>query len=1260
VRAALALREPSTGAILPRPSIARSRRFRAILLCLFLALLLGAEAAAPKIQNPVLVQAKKDLQARRFDAVIPALEALLASSPERLVVVDATLTLGQAYLDQADSLARAKDDAGASAVYDKDIALLEPFLESTQGRKTGEDKKAADAADKLLSQAYMSNADANIRLKNYDKALLSLQSFSSKYPERFDQANGRVKNIFAIREQYTKLASQIRDRALTSNGGDATIPALIEQLRGLDPYANKQILTTLVEVQTKVRDLSLLKTTMTEGRTRIDKGDFTGALETYVRGFAPDSTLPALFYSEFVNAGYDILERIDANSGLIVAMGEGGKLQVLTVDSSGRVLRTDANGKPVRGPGGAIFVTDAKGAPLVVPLRDFAGQRQIDRSQSVVAAVETIGRNAVAVSQGMAGPQGKSARLADSLTAVAAAFKAGDAAALGVLIPQAEKTFADFNADRLALADQNAALVAISQALPKTHTDGSLRSLLDYSYLSYAGFFLRGRQFVTDYDARDPQIDPLWRPETERNLAEGMTGALYAQASGLLETAQTAFQPLVDGTWKTALADWEAGRWKEAQAGFENFGVIEGRARAVLALWNGLGQGGAAAGLGAADQAQVAAKGADIAVLDNLAAIAESSARLAGIRVAMAELKARTGAFTASLAPDAPLAESLATLADFRAALRGYEEALAGEAALDPRLKAAADKAGAALVAFSKPAEAPPRELEAWRQRLALSQTEGRAEEVALVAFSQGLEVARLEARLAERLASVDAAAALTLGAPSTVAARVGLLDPSPTRSSATLQAEEPLLSELGAAARDLGARMAGEIAYVRDAPPVTPLAARDAALVKAVDALQTRRANLLADALAKQKTAAAALAAAQKSFADAEAQLAAAVDAMPVLARRPAARDGLEASTTAKETAYRRFLDAMNGDFDRATWDSVLARYDAIGRGINDARDQYAKLEVDRLLADAQHSYDLANFDASFDSLTKASALWKERYPTLTYQPLNFWLGLVGQARDTSNTRVIRQNDPLYREMTQYLSLARMKYEDGIALQKAAKTSAAKKSFADASSIIQNVTRTFPLNADAGFLSLQILKATNEADFKASLPNKISTAAELLKKDPARGYASIADLARIEPTNAQIARLLIQAEVATGKRKAEPTAVEKNRSLQLTDQARQLMKTGRQADLALAEQRLSDALDLDPNNRDAQTLSLNIQTLKGGGPDKILNVEDSRRLADARLYFSQGQYNQARDTLDALLAREATKTRDVLLLDAQLNQLNY
>jgi predicted TIM-barrel fold metal-dependent hydrolase len=42
-----------------------------------------------------------------------------------------------------------------------------------------------------------------------------------------------------------------------------------------------------------------------------------------------------------------------------------------------------------------------------------------------------------------------------------------------------------------------------------------------------------------------------------------------------------------------------------------------------------------------------------------------------------------------------------------------------------------------------------------------------------------------------------------------------------------------------------------------------------------------------------------------------------------------------------------------------------------------------------------------------------------------------------------------------------------------------------------------------------------------------------------------------------------------------------------------LTEQARQLIKTGWQVDLNTAAARLTEALALDPDNRDAQTLSL-------------------------------------------------------------------
>ncbi|MEI6875986.1 MAG: hypothetical protein WCL50_12755 [Spirochaetota bacterium] len=316
--------------------------------------------------------------------------------------------------------------------------------------------------------------------------------------------------------------------------------------------------------------------------------------------------------------------------------------------------------------------------------------------------------------------------------------------------------------------------------------------------------------------------------------------------------------------------------------------------------------------------------------------------------------------------------------------------------------------------------------------------------------------------------------------------------------------------------------------------------------------------------------------------------------------------------------------------------------------------------LEVDRLLAEAGHSYDLANYEAASDTLAKASALYKGLYPGLSYPPLDSWIKLVRMALDAGNTRVIRRNDPLFREMSQYLSLARIDYDNGLALKKAGRAKEALTSFAAARALIANVTRTFPLNADAGFLTLLILKATNEADFRASLQSRITEAAALLRTDPVSGYARVADLAGIEPRDQRLLRLLSEAEIATGRRKPEPSAAERRRSALAVDQARQLMKSGRQSDMALAEQQLKEALALEEDNREAQTLLLGIQTMRGSAPDLVLGPDEARAFETARAYYAQGQYNQSREALDPLLAADPTRARDVLLLDAQLKQLGY
>jgi len=1224
-----------------------------LLLLVFLVIPFAAEAA-PRSKDPVLLQARKDLSAHKPEVAMAALEALLVKDVDAETRSEATLVLAQAYLDRAAALSRAKDDSGASAIYDKAIVLLEPFVLAMKDRKT------KDSADSLLSKAYMSNADANIRLKNYDKALLALQSFTTKNPERFDQANSKVRRIFAIREEYTKLAGEIRDKALTSAGNDPTISAMIDKLRNLDPYANKDTLNVLLEVRTRIANLDLLRKTMSAAKALADAGDRAGALGAYVSGFAPDSKLPALYWPELVNAGYDILEVRDAQTGEVLIAGPDGIPRLVIVDGAGRVIRTDSQGRPTKGPGGFVYSTNANGVVETVTFHDFGGQRQVDPAFSPVAQIKGFADEAAAFVQGIGAKDGHSAVFGDLFDRVKLAFAAANGQSLGGILPSAEKAFDDLDGDRRSILADSNRLVSIFKVLPLKHADGRDRSILDWSWTSYADFFLKGRPPVADYATRDQKTDPLWRPEAERGKPEGIAGLLFSQESTALAAAQDAADASVATAWDGANAAWAQGRWGEAKAGFDKSTSLLSPERAILSYWSPLLAPASVAGMPPELVATLSPRQSALPAVEARIGLSPSLSRIADIRTSIDDLARRLAAFPAPGATTTVLSSSYQALADLRKEARGYEDALAREGTLTDTLRGSAEAATSSLVSFSLPSQGPGNDEQDWESKLSASIDAARGGESAVVALSTSYEIGGLERELADRGAAIDAAAALSVGSPSTVPARKGFVDPSPSGAALALVAEQAKIAALAKSLADLGARLGAETPWVKGDAGVTAVVARDSAASKAVAFLETRRASLLADALAKKAAAATALAAAQKSFASADASLVTANREMLVVAQRPASRRDLDAATTAREAGYARFLDAMNGDFDRATWDAGSKRYDDIGKGINDARDQYAKLEVDRLLADAQHSYDIGNFDASYESLTNANTLWKERYSGLTYPPLVFWLNLVRSARDTGNSRVIRPNDPLYNVMTQYLSLARMSYEEAIAQQKAGNAAQAKKTFAAAQSLVANVTRTFPLNADAGFLKLQILKATNETDFNASLPRLIDDAEAQLKSNAPAGYAAIADLSRIEPNNARLAKLLIQAEIATSKRKAPLTAAQKAEAQRLTDQARPLIRTGRPADLAQAERLVAQALVIDQNNRDAQSLSLNIQTLRGVGTDKVLSVEDARRLADARLYFSQGQYNQARDTLNVLLANDATRSRDVLLLDQQLNQLNY
>ncbi|MEI6386413.1 MAG: hypothetical protein WCQ50_07250, partial [Spirochaetota bacterium] len=713
------------------------------------------------MKNPIVVQAKKDLQARKNDLVIAAIEPLLATELTKTVKTEATVLLGQAFLDKAAGMVRdaAKErslsrdptdthmqnandlDGAASATFDKAIALLEPLLDSL----AASDRNNRDTVDRLLSQAYMNNADANIRRKNFNQALISLQSFSAKYPERFDQANEKVKNIFVIREQYTKLATEIRDRALASNGSDPAIAAKIDKLRALDPYANKDILTVLLEVQSRVKNLGLLKSTMSSAFGKRAEGNLAGAMNDYVAAFSPESGLPALYWREFADSGYDILDRRDADAGQIVVIETDGRVSTKFLDETGKVIKTDANGKPMRGFFGWQYETETNGTPRTLVLKDFGGQKQIESSKSIVTLMRSLMTDAAARASALEEPGGSGPAFEAAMTALGEAFSKGDPGLTSAAFATALEAFSHLDADRKSLLGTYTRLSEIFQALPKEHSDGRARSPLNFSYLTYAGFFLRGRQMVNDYATRDEQTDPLWRPEAERDLPEGISGLTFNQMARGIEAVESRQTPAIEAAWQAAATAWDEGRWSAAKGEQDRAGALVAAARGIGLLWGKLGDRAMDSGLGPREVALIAGKAANQSLLDFEYGISPALSRLADLRDSLAILKGKVDDFQTNAASDMVLADALKNIYMFRAGLRSLEAALDTEAARSGELKVMAERTRTLLASLSQPADRPAAEIELWNSRLAASVSQARSDEVAIVALGFGLEMAELE-----------------------------------------------------------------------------------------------------------------------------------------------------------------------------------------------------------------------------------------------------------------------------------------------------------------------------------------------------------------------------------------------------------------------------------------------------------------------------------------------------------------------------------
>jgi hypothetical protein len=421
---------------------------------------------------------------------------------------------------------------------------------------------------------------------------------------------------------------------------------------------------------------------------------------------------------------------------------------------------------------------------------------------------------------------------------------------------------------------------------------------------------------------------------------------------------------------------------------------------------------------------------------------------------------------------------------------------------------------------------------------------------------------------------------------------------------------------------------------------------------------LQSFRAAALARALDHKRLADRAIAAAGSLLADARRLLTASqAQGLPAAT----ARQDLDLSKARLADALAKILEWSNNDFDLQRWtDYYNNQYGKLKAERDKADDAYVLNETFRLLDVGQRYYNQQLYDQAGEALDSAQALWMSRHSEEQPQ-VRYWQNFVKMAQDTNNKREVKQSDPLYYDISNYLSQARTLYVRGSDLIKQGDKTAAAAAFDAARQNISYVTRAFPLNAEAGLLTLQILKATDQAAYLQSLPSRIQAARDLLATDPQTAYSRIADLAKMEPNNASIQSILKEAEIKTGRRPPEPTGAQIAQAAALVAQAESLMKTGRSSDNARASDLLNEAYALDPRNPKVFTdiKYLTILAGKGGAAGPSLNPADQALLDTATSQYASGQYNQARDSLNRLL-QAGRMTRDILKLDQNLKQLGY
>lgn len=335
-------------------------------------------------------------------------------------------------------------------------------------------------------------------------------------------------------------------------------------------------------------------------------------------------------------------------------------------------------------------------------------------------------------------------------------------------------------------------------------------------------------------------------------------------------------------------------------------------------------------------------------------------------------------------------------------------------------------------------------------------------------------------------------------------------------------------------------------------------------------------------------------------------------------------------------------------------------AKLEKLGLEITRIENESVVREVRVLISSGKNFYYLGNFDQSEQILVQARTRWA--VTNIEPNPeISNWLEIINTALSMKTGRTIAVSAPLYPQMSQILSSANQLFNEGSALIAASKKVEALAVLTAAKEKLQQLQLVYPINQDAGQLTLRINQLIDPAVFTDFFRQKVEYVRSNYKTERQTAYGDLLDLYEINPQYPGIEKLLNEVEIFLGIRIPPPDPKALARSLELTRSAQKIYDANTRSLFGVALSQLDEAIKLNPENQSAIALKDRVQTSGGGGQSvAVLSGIDEAKYQQAVQELQKGNKITASALVEQLLLNPKSKNSSKILdlkkrIDSQL-----